>query len=127
MGAHGGAAVLVADDDSTIRTLCRVNLELEGYRVLEASTSAEIEQALASDDIAAVLLDVHLGADDGVEIARRLRQEHPSVGVAFFTGSARRSEIWDEVADGFLPKPFSLEALSETVGALVRGPSARRG
>ncbi len=127
MRASGGAAVLVADDDSAIRTLCRVNLELEGYRVLEASSPDEIEQAFASDAVAAVLLDVHLGVDDGVEIARGLRRDHPSVRVAFFTGSADRSATWDEVADGFLPKPFSLEALSETVGALVRGPAARRG
>jgi two-component system OmpR family response regulator len=122
MGAHGGTAVLVADDDSTIRTLCRVNLELEGYRVLEASTSAEIEHALASDDIAAVLLDVHLGTEDGAEIARRIRSDHPSVRIAFLTGDGRRGDPPGEGADGFLPKPFSLEELSTTVASLVRGP-----
>jgi two-component system OmpR family response regulator len=122
MGATGGPAVLVADDDSTIRTLCRVNLELEGYRVLEASTSEEIERALTSDDVAAVLLDLHLGSEDGVDIARRLRNDHPSVRIAFLTGDGSRSDERNATADGFLPKPFSLEELSTTVASLVQGP-----
>jgi DNA-binding response OmpR family regulator len=122
MRAQGGAAVLVADDESTIRTLCRVNLEFEGYRVLEASSAAEVEHALATDDVAAILLDVRLGEDDGVELARRLREDYPAVRIAFFTGSVSQGDVWGEMADGFLPKPFSLEELSETVATLVRGP-----
>jgi two-component system phosphate regulon response regulator PhoB len=112
--------VLVADDDPAIRMVCRVNLELDGYRVLEASSAAEIDEALAAEDVAAILLDVHLGPDDGVDIARRLRERRPGLRVALLTGSATWAEEWNEVADGVLPKPFSLEELAATVAALAR-------
>ena len=102
--------------------LCRVNLEHEGYRVLEASTSEEIDQALASGDVAAVLLDLRLGSEDGAEIARRLRTDHPSLRIAFLTGDGSRGDTRGEAADGFLPKPFSLEELSATVASLVHRP-----
>ena len=113
--------VLVADDDASLRLLCRVNLEYEGYRVLEASSAAELEHAIDAEEVALVLLDVHLGQDDGVAVARGLREKRPEVRIVFFTGSA--SELPDEarrLVDGTLPKPFILEELSATVGRLAR-------
>jgi DNA-binding response OmpR family regulator len=60
MGAER-ATVLVVDDDPSLRLLCRVNLELEGYRVLEAGDLAAARSALSGDDVDVILLDVHLG------------------------------------------------------------------
>jgi two-component system OmpR family response regulator len=119
MEAASQAAVLVADDDAALRLLCRVNLELDGYRVLEAASAAEVGRVLADEDVAAVLLDVRLGADDGVALARDLRSAHPGLPIALFTGSVDRSDSWEEVADDYLPKPFSLDDLGETVRRLV--------
>ena len=112
--------VLVADDDASLRLLCRVNLEYEGYRVLEASSAAEVEHVIDGEEVTLVLLDVHLGQDDGVAVARELREKRPEVRIAFFTGSA--SELPDEarrLVDGTLPKPFILEELSATVRRLA--------
>lgn len=119
---HGQAqsAVLVADDDAGIRLVCRVNLELEGYRVLEAATAEELHRIVDDEHVDAVLLDIHLGADDGLALARGLHASHPDIGVAIFSGSIQRPEEAAEFADGYLPKPFTLEELSETVGRLVR-------
>ena len=119
MDGQPQAAVLVADDDPSLRLLCRVNLELEGYRVLEAASAEEVESVLAAEDVRAMLLDVHLGADDGIAVARRVRTAHPDVGVAIFTGSVERSASWEDVAQGFLSKPFTLDDLSETVRQLA--------
>ena len=113
--------MVVADDDPALRLLCRVNLEHDGYRVLEAENGDEVAGLLADEDVSLVLLDVHLGRDDGVEVARTLRRTHPGLPVAFFSGTARElPEPSRAVADGFLPKPFSLEDLSETVRRLAR-------
>lgn len=117
MTASGQAAVVVADDDPALRLLCRVNLELDGYRVLEAASAEELERVIAEDDVAAVLLDIRLGTDDGVEVAHRLRERHPEVRIAFLSGSLERGESGP--AEGFLAKPFSLDALGETVRRLV--------
>ena len=120
MDGQGQLAVLVADDDPALRLLCRVNLELEGYRVLEAASAREVAEVVAGGPVSLVILDVHLGLDDGLEVARGLRGSHPNMPIALFTGSAERREDWDDLADGYIGKPFSLEELSETVRSLAR-------
>ena len=112
--------VVVADDDPALRLVCRVNLELEGYRVFEAEDAAALARILGDEDVAAVLLDIHFGTDDGIEVARGLRDSRPDVGVALFSGSAGRPVEAEPLVDGFLSKPFTLEDLSETVRLLVR-------
>jgi two-component system OmpR family response regulator len=119
MEAASQGAVLVADDDSAIRLLCRVNLELEGYRVLEAASAADVDRVLADEDVAVILLDVRLGADDGLALARALRSAHPGIPIALFTGSVDRADSWSEVADGYLTKPFTLDDLGATVRRLA--------
>ena len=114
--------VLVVDDEPSIRLLCRVNLELEGYRVLEAATLADARRAVVDEPVQVALLDVHLGADDGRELLRELRERHPEVRVALLSGSADREQIAREQADALIPKPFVLEELIATVARLAASP-----
>ncbi len=118
------ATVLVVDDDASIRLLCRVNLELEGYRVLEAGNLEEARLAVSDDTVRVAILDVHLGADDGRDLLRELRVGHPEIRVALLSGSARREQIAREQADALIPKPFVLEELIRTVGRLATTPRA---
>jgi DNA-binding NtrC family response regulator len=110
----GGHTVLVVDDEPAIRFLCRVNLELEGVRVLEASTLDEARSALAEAPNL-VLLDLHVGAEHGVDLLTEIRADHPDVRVVLLTGTAELSEAERELADGVLGKPFNLEQLASTV------------
>lgn len=112
--------VVVADDDEAMRLLCRVNLELEGYRVCEAGSEAEVDALLGSEDVALVLLDIHLGNDDGIEIAHKMRERHPDVPIAFLSGSVRFGERSEALSDASIRKPFTLEELIETVHRLAR-------
>jgi CheY-like chemotaxis protein len=116
--------VLVADDDRALRMLCRVNLEVEGYDVLEAESAREVEEITASADVALVLLDVHLGVDDGLELATRLRHAYPDLPIVFLTGSVRGS-LGEGIADGTIMKPFTLEQLADVARRLVPGRPAR--
>jgi CheY-like chemotaxis protein len=113
--------VAVGDDDSAFRMLVRLNLELEGYSVLEAGTAQDVRKLLGSNEIDLLLLDVRLGDDDGVQLAGELRAEHPDLAIAFLTGSVFGFE--DDarsVSDAVVQKPFTLEELSETVARLTR-------
>jgi DNA-binding response OmpR family regulator len=112
--------IVVADDDEAMRLLCRVNLELEGFRVLEARNAAEIEANVREERVVLLLLDVHLGTENGIEIARALRTRHPEVPVAFLTGSVHIGEQTAAVSDGAIRKPFTLEELIGTVHRLAR-------
>jgi DNA-binding response OmpR family regulator len=116
----GGRAytVLVVDDDPSIRLLCRVNLELDGYVVLEAATLEEARRHLREVDVDAVLLDVHVGAQSGYELLSEIYGKTP---VALLSGSADAAEVATKTADGRIPKPFTLDELAETVRRLTEG------
>ena len=117
----GGHSVLVVDDEPSIRLLCRVNLELEGYRVLEADTLGEARELLRDESVSVVLLDVHVGSEDGRTLLEEIRTERPALPVALFSGTAGSDVMDDERADAIIPKPFQLEQLVGTVSRLASG------
>jgi two-component system nitrogen regulation response regulator GlnG len=111
--------VLVVDDDSAIRFLCRVNLELEGWLVREAATVAEAREELAAGDTDLVLLDIHVGSESGVDFLAELRDEHPGLPVALLTGSVGSPALDNVEPDAVVAKPFTLEQLIGTVRKLA--------
>jgi DNA-binding NtrC family response regulator len=118
--APGGMpTILIVDDDASLRLLCRVNLELDGYNVLEAPTVAAAEDALVGDAVDLFLLDVHIGADDGLALMRSLRDRKHIAPVVLFTGSAQLDAATIREADGVVPKPFRLEQLLDVVRQLA--------
>ena len=121
MDGRAQRLVIVADDDAAIRLLCRVNLELEGYRVLEATGLEEISRIADEEEVALVLLDIHLGREDGIEVARVVRERRPEVPIAFLSGSVDFSERSAAVSDAAIRKPFTLEELIGTVHRLAGG------
>lgn len=111
------ARVLVVDDDASLRLLCRVNLELDGFAVREAATIAEADRAVAEERPDVVLLDVHLQQDDTRELLGRLRAA--GIPVALVTGSADLNDYCG-AADAVLGKPFEPRTLVETARRLAR-------
>ena len=111
------ARVLVVDDDVSLRLLCRVNLELDGFAVREAATIAEAERSVAEERPDVVLLDVHLLQEDTRELLGRLRAA--GIPVALVTGSVDLDEFRD-VADAVLGKPFEPRLLVDTARRLAR-------
>jgi DNA-binding response OmpR family regulator len=110
--------VLVVDDDASLRLLCRVNLELEGHRVLEATSLAAAREQLEREDVDVVLLDLHLGQDNGALVLDELI-EPDGPRVFLFTGKDVPEPVRAR-ADGVIPKPFTLEQLSAAVGGATR-------
>jgi|SRR5258706_37391 len=111
------ATVLVVDDDVSLRLLCRVNLELDGFKVREAATIAEADAAVAEERPDVVLLDVHLEQDETGELLKRLRGA--GIPVALVTGSADLND-YVGAADALLGKPFEPRTLVETARRLAR-------
>jgi DNA-binding response OmpR family regulator len=125
VGVHP-TTVLVADDEPSIRLLCRVNLELEGHRVLEAGTLDEARRTLEEEYVDVLLIDVHLGDDDGRDLVRELRGGERQIPVALLTGSVALAPAERAGADALIEKPFALDELSAVVRRLaVRGAPGR--
>lgn len=123
--------VLVVDDDPIIVSLLQVNFEIEGYDVLTA-TGGEAGLALAragSPDV--IVLDVMMPGIDGLEVARRLRDDPAtkSIPVVMLSAKAQAADVQAglEVADDYITKPFEPLELLERVGDLVTRSRAAQG
>ena len=127
-GYAAPARVLVVEDDRSIRLLCRVNLELDGHEVLEADSLDKARATLAAEDIAVVLLDVHLYGQRSDALIGECHSQQPRVPVVIVTGSADNTQERLGDADAVLPKPFELEELLATVRDLAEAasPGSRR-
>jgi two-component system OmpR family response regulator len=112
-------AIVIADDDWATRMLVALNLEPDGYEVRSASGSRELDEALADGRAALVLLDIRMGGDNGIEIARRLAAERPEVAVVFLTGARYLlTAAENDLAHELIDKPFTIERLRATVARL---------
>lgn len=108
---------LVVDDDPALRMLIKVNLELEGFDVVEAATVAEADLAVREHRPDVVLLDVHLGGVASHHLLERLRAD--GLPVALVTGSVDVEEYRDR-ADAVVSKPFVPQDLVELARRLAR-------
>jgi DNA-binding response OmpR family regulator len=112
------ATVLVVEDDPALRMLCRVNLELEHYRVLEAATLDLASDLLNQEPVDLVLLDLHVGSRDGRELVPVIRAEHPDTAICLLSGTSVSDPPLDAGADDFIRKPFDLDVFRATVDRL---------
>jgi DNA-binding NtrC family response regulator len=112
----GTTTVLVVDDDPSLRLLCRINLELEGYGVVEAGTIGEAERALDNGGVDVVLLDLHLGNEQGITLIPKIEERGLRSALALLTGSPG-SQLPEEAI--VIPKPFEIEELIGTVRRLA--------
>lgn len=118
MGGDTKGTVLVVDDEPSLRLLVRVNLELEGYRVLEAGSLREARAALAEEPVHVALVDVHVGLDYGPDLIDDLRGQDVPAAVILLSGTSEIDRTMRETVDAVLGKPFELHALSDAVGRL---------
>jgi DNA-binding response OmpR family regulator len=113
--------ILVADDDASIRMLLRDFLERRGHEVLEAGSATDIFEALETQRPDVLLLDVHLGPEDGLAIGAGLRQErqYSPLKIVFMSGTPDEREVRHLSRQWNVPilvKPFDFDALLDAIG-----------
>ena len=79
--------VLVVDDDTTILRLMKAQLEVEGYSVICESTGDRSVEAVKNTKLLAVLLDLHLAEEDGLDVLKRIKEMKPLLPIIMVTGS----------------------------------------
>jgi DNA-binding response OmpR family regulator len=115
--------VLVLDDEPSLRLLCRVNLELEGYRVLEAASLEQARSLLDDEPVDIALLDVHVGSERGLDLLPELRSLEPPAAVVVLSGTSDVTHEVRAAVDAVLGKPFELH---ELIGAIERAAAATK-
>jgi CheY-like chemotaxis protein len=103
---------LVVEDEPAVRRLVSIVLEELGCRVLTAPDAEAALELLATARPDLVLADVRLPGMDGIELARRLKRAPHLARVPVLLMSAC-GEPPHHDGDGFLPKPFDLEQLTD--------------
>ncbi|PKR89072.1 DNA-binding response regulator [Pleomorphomonas diazotrophica] len=118
--------VLVVDDDSEIRKLLARYLREQGFRVLIASTCAEVREKVVTNRVDLIVLDVMLPDGSGLDLCRDLRTSRSAIPIILLT--ALKEDI-DRIiglefgADDYLGKPFNPRELVARIRAVLRrGP-----
>ena len=114
--------VLVVDDEQRIRRFVRMNLELEGYEVIEAADGLEALDLVREQLPAVVLLDVAMPRMDGFEALEYIRQisEVPVIILTVKGEEEDRVRGLDLGADDYVTKPFSPRELASRIRAILR-------
>jgi len=114
--------VLAIDDDPAIRELIAEYLGENDLRVTAVATGAEMEKVLAEHAVDVVVLDLRLGGEDGMQIAKKLRDgsEIPIIIVSGRKDEADRVMALELGADDYLTKPFGPRELLARVRAVLR-------
>lgn len=115
--------ILVVDDESAVRRLLRRCFEGAGYDVVEADSGISVfEQLDCVKDIHLITLDIGLGVQDGLDVARQVRAKH-DIPIIMVTG---KGDLIDTVvglevgADDYISKPFELREVLARVKAVLR-------
>jgi CheY-like chemotaxis protein len=111
------AVILVADDDEDTRVMFRTMLQLQGYRVIEASDGEQTVQLAERARPDLILMDVGLPGVDGLDATRRIRR-FGSAPIIIISGHAEDNflaQARQAGCDEYLVKPIDLDKLEEMV------------
>ena len=111
-------SILVVEDESDILMSLRDFLESEGYHVLTAENGREALKILQNSKIPnLILLDMKMPVMNGWEFANEFHNQHGEMSpIMVITAAADAQKRADDIhANGWLEKPFGLEALLEKV------------
>ncbi|WP_299740174.1 response regulator transcription factor [uncultured Roseobacter sp.] len=114
--------ILVVEDDSKIRTLLRNVMEDEGYSVLEADSAVDVLETIKSTRIDLITLDIHLGSENGLELAKEIRRIS-DISIIMLTG---KGDVIDRVvglevgADDYITKPFHVREVIARIRSVLR-------
>lgn len=123
-----GTEILVIDDDAEVRQLLRTCFEREGYIVSEAADATGARVALDRGRVGLVTLDLTLGSDDGLTLAREIRAtcDVPIIMVSGKGDAVDRIVGLEIGADDYITKPFNLREVLARVRAVLRRREAAK-
>lgn len=119
------AKILVIDDDKAINELIKINLELNGYDVVQSFNGTEGFALAKQEYPELIILDVMMPEVDGFTVAQRIRQCFETADIPILMLTAL-SELNDKVngfnigVDDYLTKPFEIDELVVRVRALLK-------
>lgn len=115
--------ILLVEDEEHLQEAIKLNLELEGYKVVTASTGTEAVRVFKQERFNLVILDVMLPEMDGFAVCESIRLHNGTVPIIFLSAkNASEDKIMGlkRGADDYMTKPFNLEEFLLRVNVLVK-------
>jgi len=111
-------SILIVDDEAAMRNLLQKILAREGYQIHTACDGVVAMEYLSNHRIDIVIFDMKTPRMNGFELLRRVKNEHPSVGVIIMTAHGDTYTVKDALllgADEYITKPFRSYEISLVV------------
>jgi two-component system cell cycle response regulator DivK len=124
------ALILIVEDNPGSLMLATVMLESEGFTVAGAETAAQARAVLARSTPDLVLMDIQLPDTDGLEFTKELKADPATAGIPVIALTAHAMPLHERAARaagcvGFIAKPWTPEALSRDVRAILATTASR--
>src|SRR5215469_3410134 len=123
------ATILIADDDSAIRTVLNQALGRAGYEVRTTGTAAGLWRWISAGDGNLVITDVVLPDESGFDLLPRIKRQRPDLPVVVMSAQNTLLTAITAAERGafeYLPKPFDLKELTGVVQRALASPQTRR-
>lgn len=117
--------ILIVDDETSIRDMLRVALEMADYRCLEAEDAQKAHSLIVDEKPDLILLDWMMPGTSGLELARRLKRDEVTADIPIIMLTAKGEEDnkvqgLETGADDYITKPFSPRELVARLKAVLR-------
>lgn len=112
------ANILVIDDEETMRDSCQQTLSRDGNRVVVAEDALTGLAMLEKESFDLVILDLKMPGLNGMEVLKKLSEEHPRLAVVIISGYATVESVIEGMRTGaydFITKPFTPDSLLMSV------------
>jgi two-component system phosphate regulon response regulator OmpR len=121
--AEPRATVLIVDDEPGVRDVLEEYFAAHGYAAISAENAAAAKNAAASRAVDVALVDINMPGEDGLSLARFIRERYPAIAIIMLTSA---STVVDRIvglemgADDYVPKPFDPRELMARVKSVLR-------
>ena len=119
------STILIVDDESAIRDMVGITLDLAGFSAISATDAHEAHVSIIDNKPDLILLDWMLPGGSGIELARRLRRDEITTNIPIIMLTAKASEDnkvqgLNEGVDDYITKPFSPRELVARIKTVLR-------
>ncbi len=121
------ATILIVDDEPDVREVLEEYFVAHGYAAIGAESASAARAIAAAQPVDLALVDIHMPGEDGLSLARHLRERYAKIAIVMLTSAGT---VVDRIvglemgADDYVPKPFDPRELLARVKSVLRRTSS---
>lgn len=115
--------IIIVDENTELREGLERHLSENGFRVAALEDGERLGNAINANQPDAILVDLNLAKEDGIELIKRVKRAYPRIGVVVLTSRVHnidRKKAYEAGADVFLPKPADADEVSTVLKSVCR-------